>query len=337
MEYIYKHLITQNIAPIGAKQIGVYNSSNKKICSIPLGKLAASKKQKLYSFGLISDTHMCPEATNGSIVSSRFEYAMNWFKEQGAVFVAHCGDITNVGFVDSSGEYFPDQFVEYQRICNLYPNLPVYACSGNHESYHAPLINYQDEYVSYVGHDINFTVTHENDVFIFLGMPKATTLYVDGAALPVPELAWLENQLTVNANKRCFVFIHLYMDDDSGDTLDKNPNDLLPVGYVSNTIKNALKNHGRAILFHGHSHFMPSMQEIDKLTNYTDINGFPSFHVSSLGWAAYVNDSGEYIKDVAEGFGNLVDVYDDCIMINSWDFTRNQWCPLGTFKIDITV
>ena len=333
MAYKYEHFIPQNTAPKGATNIGVYKDG-EKVCSIPLGRLAHPTKQKLYSFGLLSDTHICPDIAEGATVSSIFDAALTWFEQQGAAFVAHCGDMTNVGFENPKGTYNPVQFAEYQRICNLHPNLPVYACSGNHESYNEPVITYLDEYKQYVGHDLNFTVTHGNDAFIFLGMPKSNTLYVDGSTIPVPELAWLESQLTANADKRCFVFIHPYMDDDSGDTLDKNPNDLLPQGYVATTIKNALKNHGSAVLFHGHSHFMPSMQELDAMTNYTEVNGFPSVHVSSLGWAAYVNATGEYIKDTNEGFGILADVYDDCIVLNGWDFVRGVPAPLGTFKID---
>ena len=337
MAYVYKHFIPQNTAPKGAKSIGVYDGNGNKVCSIPLGRKAHPIGTKRYSFGVVSDTHLCPEITSGNtgaIVSTRFDSALTWFEEQGAVFVAHCGDMVNVGFENPKGTYNPAQYAEYQRIRDLHPNLPIYCSAGNHESYNANICDYEDEYKAYVGHDIRLTVEYDDDVFIFMGMPKTTTLYVDGSTLPVPELAWLETQLANNKSKRCFVFIHPYMDGDSGDTLDKNPNDLLPVGYVTNIIKSALANHGRTVLFHGHSHFMPSMQEIDVMTNYTDINGFPSVHIPSLGWAAYVNDSGEYVKDANEGFGTIVDVYDDFIVVNGRDFVRNQWSPLGTFKID---
>ena len=334
MAYVYEHFISQNTAPKGAKKIGIYNGNGEKICSIPLGNLAQSLRTKRYSFGLLSDTHICPNNAEGAIVSARLDKALTWFEEQGVAFIVHCGDMTNIGFENPKGTYNPAEFAEYQRICNLHPNTPVYGACGNHESYNADIANYEDKLIEYTGHGIRFTVEHDGDVFIFFGQPKASTLYVDGSTLPVPELAWLGNQLTANANKRCFVFIHPYMTGDSGDTLDKNPNDLLPVGYVSNQIKTALTNHGNAILFHGHSHFMPSMQEIDRMTNYTNINGFPSVHVSSLGWAAYVNASGEYVKDTAEGFGAIVDVYEDCIVVNGRDFTRDEWSPLGVIRID---
>ena len=38
-------------------------------------------------------------------------------------------------------------------------------------------------------------------------------------------------------------------------------------------------------------------------------------------------------KDTAEGFGYLVDVYDDYIVLRGRDFVRNEWSGIGTFKI----
>ena len=329
--YKYEHLIPQNTAPNGAAKIGVYDGDGKRLMGIPLGRLVPSTGTKRYSFGLISDTHVCPEANVGSIVSAKLDSALAWFEEQGAVFVAHCGDIVNFGFEYPTDIYNPSQYEEYKRIRDLHPNLPIYAASGNHDQ---PVPTYIEKYRECTGHDIRFTVEHDNDVFIFMGQPKVATLYEDGSTLPVPELSWLEAQLRNNADKRCFVFFHPYIVGDSGNTLGLNPNDFLPAsGYVTNLIKNALINHGRAVLFHGHAHFMPSMQEVDALTNYTHKNGFPSVHVPSLGWAAHVGNGNEFVKDPNEGFGYLVDVYDDCIVLNGWDFVRGIPAPHGTLTL----
>ena len=111
--------------------------------------------------------------------------------------VAHCGDIVNFGFENPTGTYNPIQYEEYKRIRDLHPNLPIYAASGNHDQ---PVPTYIDKYMECTGHDIRFTVEHDNDVFIFLGQPKVTTLYEDGSTTPVPELAWLETQLANNAD-----------------------------------------------------------------------------------------------------------------------------------------
>ena len=42
--YKYNHFIPQNIAPKGAKSIGVYDG-NKKICTIPLGRMAQPNRK----------------------------------------------------------------------------------------------------------------------------------------------------------------------------------------------------------------------------------------------------------------------------------------------------
>lgn len=335
--YKYEHFIPENTAPKGAKKLGVYDTSGKRLMSIPLGQLSQPMGAKRYSFGLVSDTHICPNNSEGTTVSAKLEHAFSWFEEQGAVFVANCGDMTNIGFENPKGTYNPVEFAEYQRICNLHPNLPVYSVCGNHDSYNADIANYEEELIEYTGHGIRFTVEHDEDVFIFFGQPKSSVLYVDGSTTPVPELVWLQEQLSNNKDKRCFVFIHPYLTDDSGNPLGVHPTPIEPAPYVHNIITTALKNHGRAILFHGHSHFMPSIQEQDETTNYTDKNGFPSVHVSSLGWASYIDSNNEMQKDMAGGFGYLVDVYDDCIVINGRDFVRNQWAALGVFKIDTTL
>lgn len=333
MAYKYTHFIPQNTAPNGAKSIGVYRDG-VKVADIPLGRMAQPMGTKRYSFGLVSDTHICPNNAEGAMVSARLDNAFTWFEEQGVELIANCGDMTNIGFENPKGTYNPSEFAEYQRICNLHPNTPVYGACGNHDSYNAHIYAYEDKLIEYTGHGIRFTVEHDGDVFIFFGQPKSSILYVDGSTIPVPELAWFQEQLNNNKDKRCFVFIHPYLTDDSGNPLGVHPTPIEPAPYVHNIIVNALKAHGRAVLFHGHAHFMPSMQEYDKTCNYTDKNGFPSVHVSSLGWASYI-DGDTMTKDISEGFGALVDVYDDCIVINGRDFVRNEWSPLGVYKIDI--
>lgn len=333
MAYKYPHLIPQNTAPKGAKRIGVYRDG-KRVCSVPLGRLGQPTETKRYSFGLVSDTHVCPNNPGGDVVSARLDHAFGWFEEQGAVLIANCGDMTNIGFENPKGTYNPAEFAEYQRICNLHPNIPVYGACGNHDSYNAHITEYEDELITYTGRGIRFTVEHGGDVFIFFGQPKSSVLYVDGSTLPIPELEWLQDQLNANPDKRCFVFIHPYLTDDSGNPLGVHPTPIEPAPYVHNVIVNALKDHGRAVLFHGHAHFMPSMQAYDKTCNYTDRNGFPSVHVPSLGWASYIDENNEMQKDPAEGFGILVDVYDDCIVLNGMDFVRDVPAPLGVYKIN---
>ena len=55
----YTDFIPQNIAPIGARRIGVYNSQGNRVGQIPLGSLTPpTPAKKLYSFGALSDIHL---------------------------------------------------------------------------------------------------------------------------------------------------------------------------------------------------------------------------------------------------------------------------------------
>lgn len=326
--YEYTHFIPQNVAPYGAKKIGVYDDEGNRICGFSLGKLTPPTGTKRYSFGIVSDTHLQPASSN--LASSRLETAMNWFETQGAAFVCNSGDITNHGFRNSDGSTDLLQFADYKRIRELHPNLPIYAACGNHDSYFAPVTENLTELQTYTGHGLYFSVQHENDLFIFVGQPTS------GSAMNEEELAWLENLLIANASKRCFVFIHPYISDDCGNTLNAYVSALLPqTSSTTKRLKTALTNHGRSIIFHGHSHFRQTEQIQDETTNYTNKNGFHSFHVPSLAAPAFVNASGSREQTTAESYGYLVDVFDACIVLRGWDFVKNQMIPIGTFKIEI--
>jgi hypothetical protein len=131
------------------------------------------------------------------------------------------------------------------------------------------------------------------------------------------------------------VFIHPYISNDSGNTLDAYGNALLPTSStVTTRLKTALSNHGKSVIFHGHSHFKQSEQEVDETTNYTNKNGFHSVHIPSLAAPAFVNASGSREQTTTESYGYLVDVYDNCIVLRGRDFVRNKWLGIGTIKIE---
>ena len=348
MKYEYTHLIPENVAPKGATRI-VVKSGNKEVCSIPasrFGDMAPPEGEPDYTFGLLSDTHICPLNANGAMISARMDAALTFFEKHGAQFVVNCGDLVNSGFIiDKAKGYDPSEFVEYKRLRDRHPNLPMYGTVGNHDSYNAHIMSleyadgdesqtYEDELIEYTGHGVKFTVEHKGNLFIFIGNPKSSVLYIDGNTFS--EVRWLESLLNNNRDKRCFVFMHPFLTDDSGNPLGKHKSPICPAAVIDSIIKNALKNHGRAMLFHGHAHFMPQLQERDKTTNYTDKNGFPSVHVPSLAMAARLDENDEMEKTDTEGYGYLVEVYPDCIYLRGRDFVRNEWVGIGTYRIEVT-
>ena len=328
MRYHYNHLIPQNIAPEGATAIGVYDAAGNKVGAIPLGPLRRPAGERLFRFGLISDLHLTAERTE---TSTHFDKALSFFEEQGCDFCTHAGDITNIGFWYNRGdtEIYLGQFEEFRRICQLHPNMPVYGICGNHESYNADITQNLRELEEYTGRGLYYTIEHGGDLFIFVGQPAPTPAMTD------EEFAWLKNLLESNSHRRCHVFVHYFVANDSGST---NNCYTCRFGSHEEEFKALMAAHGRAIHYHGHSHIKFQCQELDDSTNYTEKNGFPSVHVPSVGKTMNVvqQEDGSWTR-VSEGLcsqGYVVDVYEDHLICNGVDILTGKSIPIGTYKID---
>ena len=109
-----------------------------------------------------------------------------------------------------------------------------------------------------------------------------------------------------------------------------------------------LSNNPNVILFHGHSHmklenqkYYDSLKPLDKdqlsykNANYTHVNGFKSVHVPSCATPRDINfDENESENDNIASEVYIVDVYDDCIVLNGRDFVNEKLVPLGVYKIN---
>lgn len=327
MSYKYKGFIPQQIAPKDAKRIVIYNSSNEKVCIIALGKLAPMTESKLYSVGLVADVHFAHVDTVAWTPHTKFDNALTYFENQGCVFCCNSGDMTQTGFFHEGDTETlrTDQFERYKAICDKH-TIPVYELCGNHESYVKAITNNLTELQNYAGADMYYSVTQGNDIYLFLSQPSATIPMTDEA------LQWCYETLETNRNKRCFIFVHPYLD--SGNVNGIYGNDVFDWwGTKTTALKNLLKHYKNTILFHGHSHFWFKDQELDETANYTEKSGFKSVHIPSLSRPAYVVD-GVRSGDDSLSYGYLMDVYDDCVVMNGIDFIKNEYVPTGVFKID---
>ncbi len=338
MSYKYKGFIPQNIAPKGATQIGVYDKSGKRLFGIPLGRLARPQGEKCYSFGLVSDIHLWHLSAVWN-PNEKFDNALSFFEDQGCVMCIVSGDLTQTGFYRKVNESDPDeipyfenlQFAKYKEICDKH-TIPVYELCGNHESFYGKDITLhtgdQGELKAYTQNGaLSYTVTQGDDLFILIGQPHGTTPMTDD------DLGELRHTLQANRDKRCFVFIHPNLTNDSG-----NANG----AYTSNqffkdwghtaAFKELLSEHKNTILFHGHSHMMFECQEVDECANYTEKNGFCSVHIPSLSRpCAIVNGKREYQNDKSQGY--IVDVYDDCVVLNGLDLLTDTVVPIATYAV----
>lgn len=332
--YKYTHFIPENTAPVGVKKIGVYDSEGNKVCNVALGRLAPPSASKLYSFCALSDTHITYDTANAD-----FQRALT-YAESHCDFTCICGDLVSTGS--------ESEMQTYKSIVDTYaPTKPVYAITGNHENYSTVSQGYMQ---NYTGQPLYYSFTKGNDVFIMLGHYGGYG--GDGIGwrssefLSAEEIQWLYETLEANRNKRCFVFNHVLPHEHGVG----NPNGLYKSALIWKTtdgglgqaFMSLLKHYKNTILFHGHSHTQFWLQELDEKANYSEANGYRSVHIPSLSVPRDLADDGSKLENVyAESEGYIVDVYDDCIVLNGRDFIDNDAdghiLPIATYKIDTTL
>jgi hypothetical protein len=279
---------------------------------------------------------------------TNLRHVLGFMEEQGASFVCNAGDITNIGFYFNRGDtdLYPYQFQEYRDILALYPNLSVYNIMGNHESYNADITTNLNELEEYLGtREIAYYFEQDNDVFIMVGQSTNTKPMTDDHFL------WLQDKLERFKDRRCFVFVHSFIDDnkaggvsDSGNPCFARNNSIFGMSGTYNTFINMMKQYDNTVLFHGHSHMKFESQKFDKDANYTEKNGFKSIHIPSLGDPrTMTNASGAWEEDKYSGQFCIIDVYDDYIVLNGYYIYREDRStttlkivpiPLGTYKIE---
>ena len=325
-------LIPENIAPPNAKSLAIFNG-DKKICDVDISKIQPTNLgTKLYSFGLVSDMHLDGVGMNGTYLSE----AMSFFENQGCSFCCHTGDMTNIGFwSETSDEIYLTQMADFKSVIDAHPNLPVYGICGNHESYNKSIMENLAELKEYTGRDLYYTMTRGDDVFIFIGQP-AGTIYAFGKKQEwINELKWLQSTLEANRNKRCFVFEHLTLSDDSG-----NPNNIHNAYWyeLENTLVNIMKHYKNAILFHGHSHLDLNEQFNFSYSNYNTKKGFKSVSIpSSAGSRVTVDGALVRTNRTELRACYIAEVYENCLVLKGYYLHSGKYSPIAQYCIDTSL
>lgn len=314
---IYADFIAQNVAPLGARRIGIYNEQGNRVGQIPLGSLTPpAQGKKLYSFGALSDVHIVYSAA-----ADDFKRALTYLNDdEDVAFTCICGDLTDNGT--------EEQLAQYKAVVDAYsPETPVYAIAGNHESYSTqPTLLEQ-----YTGEPLYYSFTYGDDVFLMLGCYS----WSNDGIFTTEYLQWVYETLEANRNKRCFVFEHVFPWGDSG-----NPGGLYSFDMFSGTkggvFQSLLKHYKNTVLFHGHSHTKFHLQEIDAKANYSDALGYRSVHIPSL---AVPRDIGEgaLTNIYADSEGYVVDVYENGIHLRGRDFVKGEFLPIASYWLGTTL
>ena len=274
------------------------------------------------------------------------------YAESNCNFTIIDGDLTSTG-AESELQLFKSIGDAYS------PTKPKYPITGNHENFSTVCHSFLQ---TYTGYPLYYTVTNEptneanrnyynadvgDDVFIMVGHYGGYG--GDGIGwksdefLSQEELQWFYETLEKYRNRRCFVHFHVLPHEHGVG----NPNGLYKSaliwkvndGGLGQSVINLLRHYKNTITFHGHSHTMLELQEIDKKANYSSVDDYKSVHIPSLAVPRDLAESGTTLENVyAESEGYIVDVYDDNIVLNGRDFIDNDAdghiIPIATYKID---
>ena len=323
----YRDFIPENVAPLNTRKIGIYDGNGNRVGQIPLGSLTPpNPAQKLYSFGALSDVHIGYDTADTDFLT-----ALAYLNGTETVdFTCICGDLTGNGSVV--------QLEQYKGIVGAYP---VYAISGNHESYDGSPVT-TEKIQPYTGQPLYYSFTHNDDVFIMVGTIGGEQ-YTDNVVFADGELQWLYETLEANRNKRCFVFQHIFAGY-RNETVCGNAGGLYTNWCWFNTneclvFESLMRHYKNVIWFHGHSHLRYSLQKHGQLyANYSEADGYRSVHIPSL--AAPREDAdgdGTYENLYAGSEGYIVDVYENGIHLRGRDFVAGEFLSIASYWLDTTL
>jgi predicted phosphodiesterase len=339
--YKYTHFIPENIASVGAKKIGVYDANGRRVGVFGLGKLAPPNATKLYSFCAISDVHIgkTADVNSASPPTDDFRRALAYTENSDCAFTCICGDLTENGTTA--------QLTQYRWIVNEF-SKNVYAIVGNHENYSHHIKNTANyDIANYTGQPLYYKFEYGNDVYLMCGCYAwyEGDTELKGNVFTKDYLQWIYETLEANRNKRCFVFCHVFpFNDGVGNIRNANGTFAYTLDIWTSTygtvFENLMKHYKNTVLFHGHSHIRFKAQEFDKKANYSSEVGYRSIHIPSL--SAPRDKSGNELENIyAESEGYIVDVFENCIILNGRDFIDNDanghGIGIATYKIDTTL
>ena len=320
-EISYNGLILQNCAPESAEYVGVYNSEGVRVAFSDVDNLSSNiVGDKLYSFAAISDTHIGAKTADSDLIN-----ALTYFENDVDIkFTTICGDLSLAGTETNLDLY--------KSIVDTYTTKPVFAISGNHETNasFAPLA--MDSLQAYTEQDLYYSFTYNNDVYIMMGMYSS----YDNAEFAQGELQWLYETLEANRNKRCFLFMHLFPRDGSGDAVDLDLEGDMLNNTQGQVFYSLLSHYSNVIYMHGHSHQKFEIQEVNSMNTYDNVFGCHSIHIPSLAYPKYISNS-KLVSDYSASEGYIVDVYEDCIVLRGRDFVSGKYLPIAQYSLDTTV
>lgn len=276
-----------------------------------------AEQTQLYSFGALSDLHIQYETGLAD-----FQRALTYLKDRVA-FTCVCGDLVSYASAEN--------MAQYKEYVDLYSgDMPIYECAGNHETYPELGVGADidsDLWTDTTGKELYYSVTHGNDVFLFLSLKseRANDLFADGG------LEWLQQTLEANKNRRCFVFQHVQ--DPADDTADPSHSYSGILGGTSGAeFLKLIGSYRNTVWFHGHTHLTFGAEQYPVGEDL----GYRSVHIPSLSGPRFYNAETDALENyyfdeygnqiwgavLAEGY--IVDVYENKLVLRGINFAAGS-------------
>ena len=279
----------------------------------------------LYTFGLLSDTHIDDDGTDRASSISDLNNAIKFFNDEGCEFIAYCGDMTENG---------RDVDFTALKSCLDTSTIPNYTIRGNHDCN-----NTVDVYKNATGMEQDYTITKNNDLFVFLSLDNDGTTGTRGG-LTQEKVDWLTNIINTSNHQRIFLFYHFFFRNTSGDGAGRSyPHDTIGDGTLISYARdfvNLVNNTPNLIFCTGHSHFKFNLQDKNPNANYYHTNNSCYYiHVPSGSRPRTLNTSGGTENLYADSEGYLVEVYADKVLFKPYDFIANKYLMQYAYIVEL--
>ena len=315
---------------LGVKNI-VEDSSTSKVYLNKNGELIVNSIEyrldtdlgtPLYTFGLLSDTHVDGDGDDYGNSISDLNNAIKFFNDEGCEFIAYCGDMTYNG---RSGDFTA------LKSCLDTSTIPNYTIRGNHDAYAA-----DNGYLEATGKtEEDYTIVKGNDLFIFMSHPIGS----EQSAIPESKITWLTNLFNSNKDKRIFFFYHIPFRGTSGDG-GGGAYPWYMLGDTTTTqstaLRNLLENNSNVIFMHGHSHMKFSLgDKYPNANHYHEEGKWYDIHVPSCARPRTPTSDGG-VTDYTEGSeGYLVEVYADKVLFKPRDFISKKYLLQYAYIVEL--
>jgi predicted phosphodiesterase len=320
--------------PVGATRLLAVNTANGRYMSFILPKERLLTGEKLYSFGALSDTHQGTRYGEESLSLQRLINAGKILSQKGAILVGINGDIAN----DNIEREYYLHGEAIKEIFAFDPTMPIYTVSGNHEAKYTGFS--REWYLKYTRNVVDYKTTltpvfaDDNDLDFVVEMPDGSVIiflhqiYYDygkttSRLMDDSQLDWLGDRLEQYKDKKVFLFFHSQMQGKVGDFNGVDALTMLPSTEDYKRLDAYFKQYTNVVFFNGHSH-----------------GSFDTIFLEKYGDRIFNTYGGEYatlahIPSLANSsLGYIVHVYEDCVVFEGYNFSKEQSFAYATFIIE---